>query len=141
MFEPVYAARMRRIIAACALLAGCGGPDELSRGELDQVRETVEAYAGALVDRDGEAACATLTQAMRERHGPDCPRGIVRLDEFDEPTRVELERALDDDGSARAIVRYTSGAGLSGGAVALRREGGRWLIDRDLTCLGPSCRP
>ena len=127
--------------AACVLFAGCGGPGELTTAEREQVRETVEAYADALVARDGEAACATLTRAMRERHAPDCPRDVVRLDEFDAPTRVEVERDLNEDGSARAIVRYTTGAGLSGSALTLRGEGGRWLIDHDITCIGPSCEP
>ena len=123
------------------LATGCGGPAELSPSEREQARDTVETYARALVARDGEQACGTLTRAMRARHEPDCPQDIVRLDEFDQPTRVDLKRDLHDDGSARAIVRYTKGAGLSGGEVTLRREGGRWLIDKDLSCITSGCNP
>lgn len=131
-------------IVACVLLAGCGGPGELSPAEREQARGTLLTYGHALVDRDSTAACATLTKRMRGRYAPDCRRGIEamarRLD-ADEPLRVRVQRTLLPNDAADAVIEYGSPPGTSGGQVFLRREGGRWLIDEDLSCVTPGCDP
>jgi hypothetical protein len=113
------------------LAAGCGGPDP---------DETVRRYFEAIVDRNGERACAELSEALRRdiersiaarRLGRTCAdimnlaAGLnpgIRKQEVD-----DLEIEVEEDGD-RAVARLENPLVRRRETIELVRHGGDWQI-------------
>lgn len=108
------AARARTLIAgacAAAAAAGCG-----TGADAAQVRATSERFAGALGSRDGAAACAQLTPALRERlaEGGSCEDAVMDLDlRAGSPAQVRVYASAAEVGLAGGE-RLILGAGRLG---------------------------
>lgn len=112
-------------VAVVGTVSGCG-----TGADRDQVRAVTVRFLAALAARQGDAACAQLSTALRttlmqgERHGQRCAGAVVKL--------------TTGGGSPRAVRVYATSArvDLSGGeSVFLGQMRHGWRIE----ALG--CRP
>lgn len=132
------------LLAASSIVAASR---EATDADVRKARAVVGRYLDGYERHDGRAICAELTRRVRAAIGRGreggCPGVLTRRsreDEFVPPgrPRVSIRREPTRGSGLVAVLRHRDG---SGAALALRRTGGRWLLDEDQTCLTPSCRP
>lgn len=113
-------------VAVAAAIAGCGGSSDE-----DDVVDQVEAFWTAIVDGDGAAACALMTESAQDVYanvgksgtcegGVEQIAGAIDTSQFDTP--VESDDVSIDGDTATVTV---------GGepTIALVKTGDEWLID------------
>lgn len=113
-------------VAVAAAIAGCGGSSDE-----DDVVDRVESFWTAIVDGDGAAACALMTESAQDVYanvgksgtcegGVEQIAGAIDTSQFDTP--VESDDVSIDGDTATVTV---------GGepTIALVKTGDEWLID------------
>jgi hypothetical protein len=127
--------RLPSILAALALLAGCGTSDDR-----DEARATVERFYEAVRAGDGDAACAQLGQSLIEQvesQTQQSCRGVIARFEYEggsiERVEVYITNAkVDlDSGESAFLTREADGWRLS--AIACRATEGK-PADRPFEC-------
>jgi ketosteroid isomerase-like protein len=127
---PIVAAVAVAVIAVVVLVVALGGDD---KSDKDQVVETVQTYARAIVNSDGEKACSLFTEEAQQavaRGSRTCAEVIDRAtanipaEQRDITLKlveeVELTVRVDGD-KATASTPNTR-------PVTLEKSGGDWLI-------------
>lgn len=116
------------LAGAAMVAAACG-----KTSPQDEVRSTVEAFAGAVARRDYQALCDTYFSTSLvsglERAGLPCEAAIRPEIAATRRPRLEIRRVEVQGDRARVFVR-TSAANQppSEDTLALAREQGRWRI-------------
>ena len=119
------------IVAVLVLLAfaGCGGTSEE-----DRLKETVDGFASALEDEDGEAACALMTERAKQRFdelaeeaaADNCAEILTIV------TQNDASLADDWTGITNIQISGSNGTAVIGKtSVTLIKEGGTWKIDTE----------
>jgi hypothetical protein len=125
-------------MATIVMLApsGCslGGDDDPkpASGAAAQVAATVDRLERAVADGDFSMICNQLftANARQRAGGDDCVRQLRSAAEGLKRPRIEIERIEVKDNRAVARVRTEAeGQALVSDELALRREGGRWLVE------------
>lgn len=127
--------------SAALLAAGCGGGEDAPEPTpQEQVRTTWRAAAGEAAAGDGEALCARITEAGRERIRAETKlpcEDAVRLlaSRLSEAEREAVRSAPITQVTVtgeRAVVGYESTAALRKvgftGRTELEKSGGQWLL-------------
>ena len=123
---------MRRavLLAACALVAGCG---EEGRSDEEEVRQTLTEFGRATSAKDYQALCdevfaRTLTDKLSQV-GLPCEVAMQQsLGEVKDP-RLTIGKITVEDAAATAEVRSSAtGQRPSQDTVELRRIDGEWRI-------------
>lgn len=127
------------------VVAGCGGGP--TKADITNAQEVLEAYGRAYAAHDGQAGCRLLTTEMRARYESrrQClPSGVCTFDlgrRAQAPTQ-ERDGYRRAQGGLGGIVEFSAANGPGmGGEVHLTKSGERWLLERDLLCITPSCDP
>ncbi|HEX2087992.1 MAG TPA: nuclear transport factor 2 family protein [Solirubrobacteraceae bacterium] len=116
------------LLAAAAVLAGCGGDDERD------VRDVLERYAQAIERKDYQAFCddvisKELVENVRDASGKPCEVALKGVfDEVEKPT-VTVESVKLDGDRATAVTRTdAANEEPSTDTVQLVKEDGEWKI-------------
>jgi hypothetical protein len=137
----VRARPLAPLLAAVALLGGCGGPpppdDATSRA---QIRQIVLDWHRYQAEGNGKAGCALLTKRARYAQGGDkCEQSIDTYRRYSAAIRQALRDTQVDDvvvTGDKATARTHTTATVGGvkkttppATIPLRWEGGRWRVD------------
>lgn len=127
---------MLTLVAACALLASCGGGE--GESDEDQIRQTVVDYAKALSGKDPSKLCDVLITRKiadapkkdRDKQLDSC-RSRVKTQDFSaapKPQKVEVKDVKVDGSKATAKVATGSGKQRSSSRISFRQVDGHWRI-------------
>jgi hypothetical protein len=133
-------ARLPAVLAAVAVLSGCGEvppPDDAT--SRSQIKTVVLEWHRYQADGNGKAGCALLSKRARYANGGDkCERTIDALGQLAAPIRQALRATQVDSvaitGDKATAVTHTTATrnGVTSktptATIPLRWEGGRWVI-------------